>query len=237
MKKHLLNQTIKFILLLLFLLIFGRDDWFDDKLKDMLFVILYYLFFIFISSLSFIYRRPLKVKVRINNSLSEQEKSTTLYVKQNKLETVQDQRTIDLTISYKRQGSLWWRIILYLLRRKYIYLYIASTPSELDFQVLDNTYMKEVKLNNDNGFDINLNDLLNDLYKTEGEYGIRRKYQFFIIDHPDIQLPIDSTYKVIPRIKLKRQEGIFLYIINRFILYVLLDFNTESHEIKYYKRG
>lgn len=234
MKKLLFNQTCQFIALLLVFTTFGSDTWFEDTFKDLLFVTLTYLIFIIIGFLTY-FRRPVFFSLDLNNSLDEKEKTTHLYIDRGKLETKQDQRKVNLTLTIGRRGSIWWKIMLHLLNKNSVYIDVVSTPSEIYLQPVDELLIKELNLK-ENGFRISLNDIIYDLSKSSNEYTLDRKYEFFIADHSDFHTPKNTTYIIEPTIILEKNTSVSLFRVSRFISNLLLDFKTYVHEVKLFRR-
>lgn len=227
--KFFISHVCQFLSLIILFSLFGSDNWLDDKFKDLLFFALAYVISIFIGRLTYLFR-PLNIQINMNNSLGENESTTNLHHTDGLLETQQYQRTINLKLIIKRRGSIWWKILIFFLKKNDIHILINSNPSELHLQAIDDLLIKEIKLLS-KGFSIRLNDLLFDLSKSTGEYSISRTYDFIIADHTDFYPPRDSIYKLESSISLSKTKKIV-----QFLCKSLIQFEGNKHDVKFFRR-
>ncbi len=226
--KQFITQTIQYIILLtVFNYFWGAQLWYQNKLRDTLLLIFIYIVFLLIGWLSFLFR-PIHLKIKQTNSLGEGIPFTLLTVEGSKKASLL-QRTVKMSIDFERKGSIWWKLLLYILKEKDVYLVIQPTPRQLVLQPAEQFQNQEIMVDGKHGFKLFLNDLITEVGQLQSkEAAISKTYLYSVIDHPDITIPESLTATVIPS----------LYINDKPInwLKILIKIETEEQQIRFFRR-
>ncbi|MCU7756896.1 hypothetical protein N7988_28115 (plasmid) [Bacillus cereus] len=200
-RKNFFTQTIQYLLLLiLFNQFWGEEKWFANKLRDSLLMIGIYISFLLVGWFSFLFR-PISISVVQNNALGSNIEFTLITQEGNRISS-ELQRTVKLDLEVTRKGSVWWRILLRLIKNKELLLEVEPTPRQLMLQAKDQFQNDEIIVDNQTGFKISLNKIINDLGSLQtgkNNVVITKTYPYYIANHTDISIPDNLSASVIPR--------------------------------------
>lgn len=225
-KSLFITQTINYLALYLFFRLWSDSTWYQNKEKEIIFILATYTISLAIGWFTWLFR-PLKIQITQSNTIGSAESQTIILHSGGKEKTIQEMRTIKLTINIFRRTSLWWWLLMKYLKKKTLYLEASTVPSGLEIQVLNRLQLSEVERTQE-GFKIKLNPLLHRLNNQIGNFEVSQTYLYLVTEHPDLQIPSNLTVSINP----------FLSVNSKPIklLYLLINFKTSMHEIKYYKK-
>lgn len=233
MKKFFITQVAQAIVLILFYYLLGFDQWLGNKFRDLIITISVYLLVGFLGGISFFFR-PLFMKIILSNKRTS-ENSTSIDIEDEELKTPQNRRTVSISVSIERKGSIWWKLMRWILKHNDVYVCVQASPSDIYVQANDEFVINEIEANVDRGFNLFIKDIFVQLSQRKKGFSILKKYEFFVLNHPEITLPPASTYTIEPVIQVKKNNGKAPQWLYRFVCNRLLKYETETHEVKVFR--
>lgn len=226
--KQFITQTIQYLILItIFNHFWGTQLWYQNKLKDTLLLIAIYICFLVIGWFSFLFR-PIHIKIEQTSSLGPAIDYTLITLEGSKLSS-ELQRSVSASIKFTRNGSLWWRLLLFVLKNKNVYLVFQPTPRQLSLQAKEQFQNPEIENDGNTGFKIRLNEFLNEIGQANTkETTITKTYVYSITDHPEITLPKDLSASVIPSIYINDKPAKWLKSL------IKIEFNEQK--IRFFRR-
>lgn len=224
--KSFFTQTIQFIIIYVIFHSSTSEPWFQNKLRDTIVLLISYLLFMVLPLFDWIFR-PIKINVKQENKLGKAAGNTQMLFDKSGCLTPESQRTVNLTIEITRRGSIWWKILLAILKRKELSVVIEPVPNDLLLQGRDFARMREVEIT-EKGFFIKINSFLLDLSNRRSKLTIAKSFPYFVTDHPDIHIPHNLSASVQPIILVNGKKSFF---INFFV-----NFAGENHQIFVFRR-
>ncbi|WP_140420198.1 hypothetical protein [Bacillus cereus] len=176
------------------------------------------------------------MNITLNNIVGAGEKSTHIHIENEELTTQQKHRTIAISVSIQRRGSVWWRLMKWILKHNEVSLCVQTSPSDVYIQPKDEFMINEIEANYERGFNILIKDIFVQLSQRKKGFSIMKKYEFFVLDHPDFTFPAASTYIIEPVVQVDKKDGIAPQWLYRFVCKRLLKYETETHEVKVFRR-
>lgn len=229
-RKNFFTQTIQYILLLfLFNQFWGEEKWLENKLRDSLLLIGIYLCFLLISWFSFLFR-PLSITVTQNNALGNNIDFTLITQENNRLSS-ELQRTVKLDLEITRKGSIWWRILLRLIKNKELFLEIEPTPRQLMIQAKDPFQNNEIVVDTQTGFKIRLNEMINEigtLQTGKKSITVTKVYPYYITNHTDIEIPDNLSASISPTFTVNGKSAKWLKL--------FLQLDIKEQKVRFFRR-
>lgn len=220
-------QTIQFLVLyFVFRLFWSDSSWYQDKEKEILFLVATYLVYLLVSWFSWL-RRPLLIEINQSNNLGAGITQTIIVQIDGEVKTDQSQRTVSMEVKISRRSSIWWFLLKILIKNKPLKLIIEPLIKEITLQSHDVFSMEELR-STKTGFEIDVSELIKVLDKQHGELCVIKTYLYIIPEHQDIIMPANLTTVIQPRFTLESKLSK--------ILILFMDFKTLGHEIKIFKK-
>ncbi|MCY8915672.1 hypothetical protein MOE20_06525 [Bacillus atrophaeus] len=225
-KSLFITQTINYLALYLFFRLWSDSTWYQNKEKEIIFIAVTYTISLAVGWFAWLFR-PIKIQITQSNTIGSGETQTIILHSGGREKTTQEMRTIKLTINILRRTSIWWWLLIHYLNKKKLCLEVSTVPSGLEIQVNDRFQLSEIERTQE-GFKIKLNPLLHSLNKQIGTFEISQTYLYSVTEHEELQIPSNLSVSINP----------FLSVDSKPIklLYLLVNFKTDLHEIKYYKK-
>ncbi|MEC1718445.1 hypothetical protein [Schinkia azotoformans] len=226
--KQFVTQTIQYVLLLtIFNHFWGSQLWYQNKLKDTLLLIAIYICFLVIGWFSFLFR-PIHIKIEQTSSLGPAMNYTLITLEGSKLSS-ELQRSVSATIKFSRHGSFWWKLLLWILKKRNVFLVIQPTPRQLSFQAKEQFQNPEIEIDGKTGFKIRLNEFLNEIGQASvKQTSITKTYTYTITDHPEVTIPENLTASVIPALYINDKPTKWLKAL------IKIEFNEQK--ISFFRR-
>lgn len=226
MVRQLFTFLLQYAVLIIGFSIWSGTPWYQNKEKEIAFLVCVFIVQAVISWFTWLFR-PITIKITQDSKLGKGIEFTLVLVEKDQLSTVQLQRTVNLAIEITRRGSIWWRILLLLYRKKKIQLLVESVPKQLELQPQDVLLLSEVEVT-ETGFAISLNKMIEELWHQSGNFPVSISYPYFIADHPEYHIPNSLSAMVQPKLIVNNKPAIFLR--------ALIRFDTDKHQIRFFRR-
>lgn len=219
-------QTVQFIALYFIFRFWSDSTWYQNKEKEILFVVVTYLFSLMLGWFTWILR-PIKIEVKQTNQLGSGIDQTLIVQVNGESKTDQNLKTVKLELVINRKISIWWWLLMLRLKKQDVQLVVAPVPHGMLLQAHDRFQISEVT-STENGFNIDLSDFLIQLRNQIGKLSIEKTYLYSVTEHEDITIPSNMSSVVQPMLTVNGKPIKLLHL--------LIDFDTNQHEIKFFKK-
>jgi len=219
-------QTIQYIALYFIFRFWNDSTWYQNKEKEIVFIVVTYLLYLLVGWFTWLLR-PIKIEVKQTNSLGNGIDQTLILQVDGTTKTDQSLKTVKLELKISRRGSIWWRLLMRIIKGKKLCLEVDPVPEGMFLQAKEHFQIQEVT-STYSGFEIDLTQLMNQLYNQIGKLSIDKTYLYFVTEHQDITIPSNLSSVVQPKLTLNSKPIKFLHL--------FIDFKTSQHEIKFFKK-
>ncbi len=219
-------QTIQFIALYFVFRLWSDSTWYQDKEKEILFVVVTYILYLMLGWFTWILR-PIKIEVKQTNNLGNGIDQTLMVQVDGESKTDQSLKTVKLELIVSRKVSIWWWLLMWRVKRADVRLAVDPVPKGMLLQAHDRHQIEEVA-NTENGFSIDLSNIISQLSNQVGKLSIEKTYLYSVTEHEDITIPSNLSSVVQPVLTVNAKP--------MKLLHLLIDFSTSKHEIKFFKK-
>ena len=219
-------QTIQYAALYFIFRFWSDSTWYKNKEKELVFILVSYLLYLIVGCFTWLLR-PILIEVKQTNSLGSGIDQTIILQIGGDNKTDQSLKIVKLELKISRSGSLWWRILLRIIKKKKLCLEVAPIPEGMLLQANERFQIEELS-STYNGFNIDLTKLINQLYTQSGKLSIDKTYLYFVTEHEDITLPSNLSSVVQPKLTLNSKPIRFLHL--------FINFKTSQHKIEFFKK-
>lgn len=226
-RTYFLIQTFQFIVLVLSFYFFTDSEFVEKRMQSYLFIFFAYLIFLFIAYIPF-FVRPIKLSISQHSHLGKDLDTSVIVVRDKKVITPEDHRTVYLSVTIERKKSIWTKLFMNLINKNELYLRVLPLPQELIINPSDLYISQELSRFQKGAFQIKLNDFFKHFDDVKDEFNISKSYSYKPANHPEINIPEDLTAQIIP----------FLYYDKKFINWfrLFVKVKVEHHKLRFFSK-
>lgn len=199
--KELIIQMIQFILFYFIARIFwGTEDWYNDKVKEMIFFIGASVVTIIIGLLLSSFGSPIKIKIEQKNK-EFKGKHTNFFLKNSK-KSLQNERTVRVIIQMERRYSIWGSIVLKLLKNISYKIELKTETRGLNLQLVNDinlSHPNSIVSSTMNGIEIDVGKYINSLLINTSQCLVSREVEYLIVEDRN-NFSTTGTFAVFPKV-------------------------------------
>lgn len=225
-RNFFLIQSIQFLTLYIIFQFWDNTSWWQDKEKEILFLVVSYLIYMILTSIIW-FLKPISIEVNQSSIIGSDIEQTVVFQSNQEIKTHQMLRTIRVDVKLTRKKSIWWFLLLKLIQRRNLDVVIEPIPKGIYLQPKDIT-AEEIEITRD-GYKINLNNLLEEMSTFSGTFEVARSYPYVLTDHEEIIIADNLSSIIIPRIYYNNKPVKFLSL--------LIKTAINKHNVRYYNKG
>lgn len=206
-------------------------SWFDSTIHGILQILFVAIITYFISLIT-IFKRPIELSIRNINTLTD-EPLTIIDIQAGNLVTLENQRTVQMTIELKKKYSVWWGFLLSTLKKYKIQIDYLPLLESLGLEPENRNNIKPL---HSDGFTIELNDYLKAMSIAKGDIPISEIIEFTVVYDENNHQVVPSNNVICPKLVTYRiQPKIGSNIVIKLVEWIIKP-NLEVHKITIKKR-
>jgi hypothetical protein len=198
----------------------GTEQWFKDKIKELLFFLGMGIVFFITSMLFHLVTRPVTITISQENSRFSLQQTNLSIQKRSK--TQEHERTVNLSLKVTRKFSFWGFLVAKILKRKDITILVEPVTQGIVLQVRKEALRQDI-IATSSGFHIKVGEYLERILSrsSSGEYSKGCEY---VILEDNLHPVTSETFQIVP-ILLSRGQPAPTWI------GLILNFKTDQHTV------
>lgn len=198
----------------------GTEQWFKDKVKELIFFLGMGVAFFITSMLFHLIARPVTISISQENSRFSLQQTNLSIQKRSK--TQEHERTVNLSLNVTRNFSLWGALVTKILKQRNITILVEPVTQGIVLQARKEAQRQDI-ISTPSGFEIKAGEYLEKILSrsNSGEYS--KGCEYVILE--DNRHPVTSeTFQIVP-ILLSGGQPAPAWI------GLILNFNTDQHTV------
>lgn len=224
------NETIKnfFIDIINFIIFYfvarkfwGSEAWYSDTMKQMLFFLGTSLLLIIVRIIFIAFTMPVRVKIEQSNKIYQGVE--TNYLIKGRKKTLEEERTVELTISVEKHSSFWGIFVVYLLKKIDYSIVVEGATLGILVQAKDEQRIPWIS-STTKGFEIKIGEYIEDLIRNTPQVNVYRVIEYKVVEDENNFAPTER-FVIYPKIK---EKGLVYKCVT-----LLTRLNVQEHTINF----